>query len=541
MSKNKKDNVEKFSEIKHQNKDKTFQQGRRNMIKALAGIPVLGLLGLEVFKKTNYDRSHNKNLEIRNNLGLSDIQTKAKRVHVVSDSNIIRIGIIGFGRRGTSLAHALGFMNKHEFYRSKDDEKLVVQAKSGNLNVVLAGVCDVYDLHAEKGLVAADFDIYTEGKLAKRFPAKRYMHYHDMLNDKNIDAVIIATPTHHHARMTIDAIKAGKHVYCENAPVRREKEVYELYDVVKNSKLVYQLGHQMTHNAIFQQAREIISKNLLGKISHIETSTNRNTPQEAWVNHFNINGNPKPGDEISIDWQQWLGDSQYVPFSLKRYYNWPRYFDYDTGLFGQLFSPEYNTLNQLLNLGIPKYVVATGGQYFYTEFGDIPDVLNTAFEYPDKGLMITYNANLASSRKRDLTIYGQDASMTLGGDMMLTPDANSKRYSQMLKNGLINPSTPMFTIKSETENEGIVDAVSSATSLHYASKDLSTTSINGQVWDVTYLHLKEWIDCIKDTGIPSANIDKAFSEGITIVMADISYREKCRTEWDEENKKIIKK
>jgi len=540
MTNNKENKPGKFSKEKSGNKDESSQQGRRNVIKALAGIPVLGFLGLEIFRKTNYDKTHDRSKEIINDLGLTDIQTKVKPVNVVSGGDIIRIGIVGVGGRGTALMHALGFMTKPEFFRLKDNDKMATQAKFGNLNVVITGVCDVFDMHAKKGLAAAGFDIYTEGKLSKKFPVKRYLHYHDMLNDKNIEAVIIATPDHHHARMTIDAIKAGKHVYCEKAPVRRENEIYELYDVVKNSNLVYQLGHQIPHNAVFQQAKEIINKNLLGKISHIETTTNRNTPQGAWIRHLNANGTLKPGDEKTIDWKQWLGESPKVPFSIRRYYSWARYFDYDTGLFGQLFSHEYDAVNHLLDLGIPKYVNATGGQFFYKEFGDIPDVLDTAFEYPEKGLILTYNANLASSRKRARTIYGQDASMTIGGDMTLTADANSKRYAGMLKKGLINPNAPMVTIKAGTGNVEIIDAVSSATSMYYASRGLMSTSINGKVWDVTYLHLKEWIDCIRDGGTPSANIDKAFEEGITIVMADISYREKCRTEWDAKNRKIIR-
>ena len=86
---------------------------------------------------------------------------------------------------------------------------------------------------------------------------------------------------------------------------------------------------------------------------------------------------------------------------------------------------------------------------------------------------------------------------------------------------------------------GNVDAVTSATSKYYASRGLTTTNINGHSVDVTHLHLKEWIDCIRNSGVPSANIERAFEEGVTCLMAHKSYIEKRRVEWDPVNRKII--
>ncbi len=138
-----------------------------------------------------------------------------------------------------------------------------------------------------------------------------------MLADPNIDAVIVSAPDHHHAQMSIDAVKAGKHVYCEKAPVHREDEIQPLYEAVKNSGMVYQMGHQIPQNAVFQQAKEIINRGLLGNISQVETTTNRNTPSGAWIRHLDNSGEPKPGDEKSIDWKQWLGKAPEVPFSIE--------------------------------------------------------------------------------------------------------------------------------------------------------------------------------------------------------------------------------
>ena len=128
----------------------------------------------------------------------------------------------------------------------------------------------------------------------------------------------------------------------------QKTSLYELYDTVKNSKIVYQLGHQITQSVIFQQAKDIIKKDILGKITLVETTTNRNTADGAWIRHLDKDGNPKPGDEKSIDWEQWLGNAPKVPFSIDRYYNWTKFFDYDIGLIGQLFTHEFDAVNQLL-------------------------------------------------------------------------------------------------------------------------------------------------------------------------------------------------
>ena len=510
---------------------------RRKMLKSLAGIPVLGLLGIQVLRKLNYDDKYNIRKQIVRELGLDDLLDSVKTV-TESKGDLVRIGIAGFGMRGPQLAQALGFMEKQKFDAAVENGTLDAQINHGNINVAITGICDVFDLHAEKGMAVARHDIFTGGEIARKHPVKRFRSYHDMLGDPDIDAVIISTPDHHHARMTIEAVKAGKHVYCEKAPVHREEEIMPLYEAVKNSGVVYQMGHQIPQNAVFQQAREIIRRGLLGNISHVETNTNRNTPHGAWIRHLDEDGNPRPGDTRSIDWKQWLGTAPEVPFSIRRFYSWARYFDYDTGLYGQLFSHEFDAVNQLLHLGIPEIVSATGGQYYYDDFGQIPDMLHTTYEYPGKGISLTYSANLTSSRSRPRTIYGRDASMTVGEHLTMTPDGNSERYSGLLEREKVDPSMPMLEILKGSSLEESIDAVSSPTLQYYASRGLTTTSIEGREWDVTHLHLREWVDWSRNGGEPSANVEKAFEEAVVIAMADISYREKCRTRWDAVNRKI---
>ena len=506
---------------------------RRTVLKAMAGLPVAGLLGFEVLKKSNYDRER-RNSVIRE-LGLDSYRAPQSDYGSGKKAGeLLRIGIIGFGSRAKALSNALGFMHPNDIEARTRNNTLKSWLEHEQLNVAITGICDVFDVHAEEGLQTAASSLHPENSAG--LPVKRYATYREMLADKAIDAVVIVTPDHHHARMSIDATRVGKHVYCEKAPALREDELHELYDTVKNSNIVYQLGHQITQSAVFQQAKEIISRNILGKITLVETTTNRNTADGAWIRHLYSNGEPKPGDEKSIDWKQWLGNAPYVPFSTDRFYNWTKWFDYDFGMLGQLFTHEYDAVNQLLRIGIPHSVSSSGGIYYWKDNREIPDVLQCIFEYPNHELTLLYSGNLASSRSRGRVFMGHDASMELGNNIVITADRNSTRYAQGIKAGTIDPSSPMVSFN---PNAGQIDAVTSASERYYASRGLTTTSFNGRQVDVTHLHMREWLHCIRNGGTPSANIDKAFEEGITCIMANKSYLEKRVVYWDKEKRRIV--
>ena len=514
-------------------KSSKSNMSRRSVLKGLAGLPVAGIFSYELFKKTTYDNQNKNNLI--NELGLGDISAPAE-LSPARKGDLIRIGFVGFGARAVSLAKALGFIHPENTARRIQNGHLDDWLAQADLNVAITGICEVFDQRAQNGLEVAASEFRPGGGKPSGLPVKRYRNYKEMLADKDIDAVVIATPDHHHASMAIEAAKAGKHVYCEKSPAIREDELYELYDTIKNSNIVYQLGHQISKNTIFRQAKEIINKGILGKISLIETTTNRNTASGAWIRHLDENGNPKPGDEKSIDWEQWLGNAPKVPFSIDRYYNWAKWFDYDLGMLGQLFTHEYDAVNQLLDIGIPKTAVSSGGIYYWKDNREIPDLLHSVFEYPEKELTLIYSACLASSRDRGRVIMGNDASMELGGSLKITADNDSSRFRQQIKDGLIDSSEPMLSIN---PNSGKIDAVTSATSKYYEQRGLYTTRIGNRKMDVTHLHIKEWIDCIRGGGTPASNIERAFEEGVTMLMAHKSYIEGRKVEWDPIKRRII--
>jgi len=500
---------------------------RRTLLKALVGIPVLGVFAYESLR--NKSLHVNKNKELLSQLGLGDLNAPVVLKHN-PEGDVIRIGIIGFGNRASSHANALGYMHPDDVEKRKKNGTLVKWLRQDNLNIAVTGICDVFDLHARRGIETIQNDVHPQGFKNHNLPVKRYLRWEDMMEDKNIDAVMIATPDFHHAEIATAAANAGKHIYCEKSIALNEKELNILYKTVKESPIVFQLGHQITKSKVFQQAKEVIRKNILGKITLIETTTNRNTASGAWIRDRDINGKLKPGDEKSIDWKQWLGKSPYVPFSLDRYYNWSKWFAYDTGMIGQLFTHEYDAVNQLLGIGIPHSVVSSGGIYYWKDNREIPDLLHCVFEYPEKDLTLIYSGCLANSRNRGRIFMGHDASMELGGSLSITADRDSTRYKNQIASGDIDPTHPMLSSGPQT------DGVTSATARYFASRGLIA---NGDGTDLTYLHVKEWIDCIRNGEVPSANIDRAFDEGITCIMAKQAYLEKRTITWDNEKRKIV--
>lgn len=520
---------------KNNGKDQNSNLNRRTVLKALAGIPILGVFGYELAKNRSYAKDKEK--QVIKELGLENLSTPdLKNYQSVAAGKKLRIGMIGFGNRAQALASGLGFIDISVAERQKGSKRLEDWMAQADLNVDLVGICDVFDLHAQNGLDVAKNGLRVNGKAGADYTVKRYPNYMEMLADDSIDAVIVATPDHHHARITTDAVKAGKHVYCEKSIALTEDELHEVYNAVKNSDRVFQLGHQVTQNVIFQQAKEIIEKDILGKITLIETTTNRNSASGAWIRHLDANGKLKPGSLETIDWDQWLGNRPKVPFSVERYYNWTQYFDYDTGMLGQLFSHEYDAVNQLLNIGIPHSAVSSGGIYFWKDNRDMPDLLQSVWEYPDKDLTLMYSASLASARQRGRVFMGHDASMELGSSAEITVDYDSTKYKQQIEDGIIDTRGPVLTV---APGSGAIDAVTSATEKYYSSRGLTSTVVNGRSVDVTHLHIKNWIDCIRNGETPACDIEKAYVEGVTILMAHKSYVEKRRVEWDPVARKIV--
>jgi len=320
-------------------------------------------------------------------------------------------------------------------------------------------------------------------------------------------------------------------VYCEKPMTWTVPETYEVVKAVKENGVVFQLGHQGRQTESYIKAREAIEKDLLGKITLIEVTTNRNDPNGAWVYPIHPDAGPD-----TIDWEQFIGPAPWHEFSLERFFRWRCWWDYSTGLSGDLLTHEYDAMNQILGLGIPRSAVSSGGIYFYKDGRTVPDVLHTVFEYPEKDLTLMYSATLASQRSRGKVIMGHDASMEMGNTLIIKADPASTRYAEQIRKGIIDPSLPIYTYTPGTKQ---VDAVTSATEQYFAGRGLLYTYRGGKRVDTTHLHIREWIDAIR-TGAPtSCHIDAGFDEAMTAHMGTIAYREGRKVYWDPDKQQIM--
>jgi predicted dehydrogenase len=517
---------------------------RRDALKGLATVPVAGAFLAGASTKLGQEAAARDEAFARKQIILDELGVTASPPlpggPMTGDP--VRVGVIGFGIRGEQLARALGFattdwideMRKGAEQNPNDTRLADFQAQE-DLNVQFAAVSDAFDLRRDRGVAAGSRDGVT---------TKNYRDYRALLDDPDIDAVVIATPDHWHAKMAMDALAAGKHVYVEKCMTHKIGETYALYDAVKASDRVFQVGHQHRQTQSFVTAREIVRKNVLGHISLVQTNTNRNDDNGAWQYYIHPDANPD-----TVDWDGFLGPAPKIPFNAEHFFRWRKWWPYGTGLTGDLLTHDYDRINCLLEMGIPKYCSASGGIYTHRDGRTVPDVLQVVMEYPDflmgssqepgkeRGMSFVYSATLGNQYHRGTLLMGHDATLELGNELKVRAEATSTRYRDLIEDGVIDLNVPMYAY--DPSGGGGVDAVTGATAKYFADKGLLYTYRDGKRVDSTFLHLREWLSGIRNGEPVSCGIEEGFDEAISAHMSCIAVRLGKRVEWDRENRRLV--
>ena len=502
---------------------------RRDILKGLAGLPILGYFANRFYVSQ-------KKITPLPTIDWSEYGITEYGSDVIpamgysTKGDKIRIGVVGTGARGVMLLQALGHVSEKwaedNTVNGSPNPVLKQFLDQEDLNVEITGVCDTCSLRVDKAAKIVASPVRSAKSSQAKSPAI-YPSYRDMLQDDKLDAIIIATPDFWHSKMAMDAAEAGKHIYLEKPMCQTAEEAKELRDVARKTGIILQVGHQNRQSASYIMANKMFQKNVLGPVSLVETFTNRNTDGGAW-----IRGIDEGADASNVNWKEFLGDKPWRELDLDRYFNWQKWFEYGTGPAGNQFTHRFDCINQIMNLGIPKTVVATGGNFYFKDPRDIPDVLNAVFLYPDKGLSLTYDCVLRNSNPRPITIMGKEGTMKVSGGLEIFPDSKSKKFKKFKE----NPEVPIFAYNSR--NYGI-DAVTSATARSYSESGFGYTSSNGEIIDTTFLHLKEWLNGIRVGVQPSCNVEQGFEETVTFYMSNLAFLEKRVVEWDADNEKII--
>ncbi len=306
----------------------------------------------------------------------------------------VRIGVIGPGGMGTG--HVVSFCDFH---------------KSGRFPVDLVALSDVAIPHMERAKHEAD-------QRQTNVPIGLHQDYRALLDRKDVDGVVNATPEHWHAKIGIDAIQAGKDVYGEKPMTLTIEEAFAVKAAVDASKQIFQVGTQKMALSKYRAAREMIKAGKIGKPLWSQTGYCRNTPTGEW-NYYAIEPDLQPG--VNLDWKMWCGPKGERPWDPLIFHRWRRYKDFSTGIIGDLLVHEMTPLMYALDADYPVRVHCAGSHMIDLDMENHDQILITAM-FPDGHAMIVAG-NTNNEQAFTNMIRGQKGTIYLGGkDAELRPE-----------------------------------------------------------------------------------------------------------------------
>jgi predicted dehydrogenase len=243
--------------------------------------------------------------------------------------------------------------------------------------VQLVAVADVYD-----GRLTLARERYGDSVFTTR-------DYREVLARPNVDAVIVATPDHWHAKIASDAMLAGKDVYCQKPMVQKVEDGHTVIDTQKKTGKILQVGSQRVSSILYAKAKELVRKGAIGKVHMIEAFWDRNSALGAW--QYSI---PPDASPQTVDWDRFLGSAPKRPFEPVRLFRWRNYQDYGTGIAGDLFVHQFSGIHFVMDSMGPQRVMASGGTYHWKDGRDVPDLMIGAYDYPETSTHPAFQINL---------------------------------------------------------------------------------------------------------------------------------------------------
>ncbi len=376
-----------------------------------------------------------------------------------------------------------------------------IKGLAGDMNLQQVAVCDVW---AKK----RDWAQKTTGCDA----AQVYTDYRKLLENKDIDVVVIATPDHWHAPIAIAAMQAGKHVYCEKPMTHTLDEAFAMHKTAKETGCLVQVGSQGCTDTKWHVAGKAVRDGKIGTALWAQGGYCRNNPNGEW--NYGIDPELTPD---TCDWKMWLGSAPNIPFSPERFFRWRKYWDYGNGIIGDLWPHRLHPLMIAMNMGpdpasvqFPRRVVCLGANILDTDsnpgnpqqpYGakrDVADTTQMIAEFPG-GTMIYLAGATTNERGVEDMIRGNKATLFFGGGKVT-----------------VEPQRP-YTDEVEQEDLEVVGPGES-----------------------TVEHHKNLIKCIREGGVPNANIDLGLAVQTIVSMAELSYRQNKMALFDPDKRKLLK-
>ena len=400
---------------------------------------------------------------------------------VLGANDRINFGVIGVGGMGTSHVRSL-------VGRSEED------------NIEVVAVSDCF-----KRRITNAVNICK----GKNNNAEGYLDYHKLLERKDINAVLIATPDHWHSKLSIEAMESGKHVYCEKPLTLTVEQALEVRDAVKRLGKKLQVGPNYTADDQFWKARDIIKTDRIGKVTWAQGSYNRNPRADSAfgaLGTINETAGPFESGENYIDWDMWLGWkwnlAPKIPWNPDHFFRFRRYFRYNGGVATDLL---YHRLAPLLialageNGEYPSRVNAGGGLYIQKDGRDVPDVFMMTVDYPSE-YTVFLESVLTNNTSIPTRIYGQYGTIEFTGDPVMTGNGDFVKEFREKNNGY-----DKVTVHAEN------------------GRDLEGN----------------FIDAIRKDEKLFCNVDLGCTTMVAIKMAVESFRQGKTLLWDAKNEKVI--
>jgi predicted dehydrogenase len=337
--------------------------------------------------------------------------------------------------------------------------------------VRVGAVCDVYEPNLERAASTAG----TKPKL--------YRNYKELLGDRDVQAVLIATPEHWHAQMVLDALAAGKDVYVEKPLCRTPEEGVNLVEAEKRTKQIVQVGMQRRSYDLYRQGREIVAAGKLGAVR---------MTRSWWLNNH-LGGGAATKLAGPLDWEQWQGPAERRPLDPNRFRQWRFYSEYAGGILADQGAHVFDGIHMLMGATFPSAVNASAGKPHKAGVNTPESVVATA-EYPED-FLATFAINYAAMPYRTRN----DQMNHLDGDAARL-DIGREELKVFAKGA---EDTPAITAKSE----------------------------RGFGW-ATDLHVQNFLDCVRTRQTPTAPMRLAFQAALVVQMANLSLRQGRRLRWN---------
>ncbi len=291
----------------------------------------------------------------------------------VAPSDLVRFASIGTGVRGCELLQAT----------------LLVPG------IQCVAVCDLYDSRHQAAREA----------VKKEVPATR--NYREILDRKDVDAVIVAVTDHQHRRVLEDACAAGKDVYCEKPMSHTVEDGFAMVHAAHKASRMVQIGSQRVSSVLYAKAKEIYDSGKLGDVFEIEAYWDRNTASGAWVYPI-----PPDASEQTIDWTTFLGDAPKRPFDPVRFFRWRCFADYGEGLAGDLFVHLISGIHFITGTNqAAQRAQSTGGLFRWKDGREMPDLIETFYDYPN--FRVAVRCNLNNEGGEFIGFYGTQGTMII--------------------------------------------------------------------------------------------------------------------------------